>query len=73
MIRKEIKSLKKSFDTEDLAVRKEELLKDYFNYRLQKAGNQLKQLHLLKRSRREIAFINTLMNIKNVKKQARIK
>ena len=67
MMRKEIKSLKNSSDVGNLTVKKEELLKDYFNYRLQKAGNQLKQVHLLKRSRREIAFINTLINIKNAK------
>ena len=63
MIRKEIKKLKDAKDNlEEILTKKEELLKDYFNYRLQKASNQLKQLHLLKRSRREIAFINTLLN-----------
>ena len=44
MMRKEIKSLKNSSDVGNLTVKKEELLKDYFNYRLQKAGNQLKQV-----------------------------
>lgn len=63
MIRKEIKKLKNSSSVEELVAKKEALLKEYFSYRLQKASNQLKQVHLLRRSRREIAFVNTMLRI----------
>ena len=63
MIRKEIRKLKNSSNVEELVAKKEALLKEYFSYRLQKASNQLKQVHLLRQSRREIAFLNTMLRM----------
>lgn len=40
------------------------LLHDQFNYRMQKATGQLKQTHLLKQTKRDIARINTVLNAK---------
>ncbi|WP_062268075.1 50S ribosomal protein L29 [Endozoicomonas arenosclerae] len=40
------------------------LLRDQFNYRMQKATGQLSQTHLLKQTRRDIARIKTALNEK---------
>ncbi|MCK5894183.1 MAG: 50S ribosomal protein L29 [Endozoicomonadaceae bacterium] len=40
------------------------LLRDQFNYRMQKATGQLKQTHLLKQTKRDIARIKTVLNAK---------
>ncbi len=40
------------------------LLRDQFNYRMQKATGQLSQSHLLKQSKRDIARIKTVLNAK---------
>ncbi|GAA4652645.1 50S ribosomal protein L29 [Kistimonas scapharcae] len=40
------------------------LLRDQFNYRMQKATGQLKQTHLLKQAKRDIARIKTVLNEK---------
>lgn len=40
------------------------LLRDQFNYRMQKAAGQLKQTHLLKQTKRDIARIKTVLNAK---------
>lgn len=40
------------------------LLRDQFNYRMQKATGQLKQTHLLKQTKRDIARIKTVLNEK---------
>ncbi|WP_211829042.1 50S ribosomal protein L29 [Kistimonas asteriae] len=40
------------------------LLRDQFNYRMQKATGQLKQTHLLKQTKRDIARVKTVLNEK---------
>ena len=40
------------------------LLRDQFNFRMQKATGQLNQSHLLKQTRRDIARIKTVLNEK---------
>lgn len=40
------------------------LLRDQFNYRMQKATGQLSQTHLLKQTKRDIARIKTVLNEK---------
>ncbi|HJN51754.1 MAG: 50S ribosomal protein L29 [Pseudomonadales bacterium] len=40
------------------------LLKDRFNYRMQKSTDQLTQTHLLKQVSREIAQVKTVINEK---------
>lgn len=40
------------------------LLRDQFNYRMQKATGQLKQTHLMKQTQRDIARIKTVLNEK---------
>ncbi|KEQ14000.1 50S ribosomal protein L29 [Endozoicomonas numazuensis] len=40
------------------------LLRDQFNFRMQKATGQLSQTHLLKQTRRDIARIKTALNEK---------
>ncbi len=40
------------------------LLKDRFNYRMQKSTGQLTQTHLLKQVSREIAQVKTVLNEK---------
>ncbi|MGI9279343.1 MAG: 50S ribosomal protein L29 [Endozoicomonas sp.] len=40
------------------------LLRDQFNFRMQKATGQLNQTHLLKQTRRDIARIKTALNEK---------
>jgi large subunit ribosomal protein L29 len=40
------------------------LLKDQFNYRMQKSTGQLGQTHLLKQVSRDIARVNTVINQK---------
>lgn len=40
------------------------LLKDRFNYKMQKSTGQLTQTHLLKQVSREIAQVKTVMNEK---------
>lgn len=40
------------------------LLRDQFNYRMQKAIGQLKQTHLLKQTKRDIARVKTVLNEK---------
>ena len=40
------------------------LLKDQFNYRMQKSTGQLGQTHLLKQVSRDIARVNTVLNQK---------
>lgn len=55
-----IKALKeKSID--ELKKQKIELLKEQFNLRMQKGTGQLKQNHLFKNIRRDIARINTIL------------
>ncbi len=43
------------------------LLRDQFNYRMQKATGQLSQSHLLKQVKRDIARIKTVLNDKTGK------
>ena len=43
------------------------LLRDQFNYRMQKATDQLSQSHLLKQVKRDIARIKTVLNDKTGK------
>ena len=40
------------------------LLRDQFNYRMQKATGQLNQSHLLKQVKRDIARVKTVLNDK---------
>ena len=40
------------------------LLREQFNYRMQKATGQLNQTHLMKQTRRDIARIKTVLNEK---------
>lgn len=40
------------------------LLKDQFNYRMQKSTGQLGQTHLLKQVSKDIARVNTVLNQK---------
>ena len=40
------------------------LLRDQFNYRMQKATGQLNQTHLMKQTQRDIARIKTVLNEK---------
>ncbi|MGI9275273.1 MAG: 50S ribosomal protein L29 [Endozoicomonas sp.] len=40
------------------------LLRDQFNFRMQKATGQLNQSHLLKQTKRDIARIKTVLNEK---------
>ena len=40
------------------------LLRDQFNFRMQKATGQLNQTHLLKQTKREIARIKTVLSEK---------
>lgn len=40
------------------------LLRDQFNYRMQKATDQLAQSHLLKQVKRDIARVKTILNQK---------
>lgn len=44
---------------EELNAQLLDLLRDQFNYRMQKATSQLQQTHLLKRTRRDIARVKT--------------
>lgn len=44
---------------EELNTQLLELLRDQFNYRMQKATSQLQQTHLLKQTRRDIARVKT--------------
>ena len=43
------------------------LLRDQFNFRMQKATGQLRQSHLLKQVKRDIARIKTVLNDKTGK------
>ncbi|MDD7804758.1 MAG: 50S ribosomal protein L29 [Endozoicomonas sp. (ex Botrylloides leachii)] len=45
------------------------LLRDQFHYRMQKANDQLSQSHLLRKVKRDIARIKTVLNDKTGKKQ----
>ena len=40
------------------------LLRDQFNYRMQKSTGQLSQTHLLKQTKRDIARVKTALNEK---------
>lgn len=40
------------------------LLRDQFNFRMQKASGQLNQTHLMKQNQRDIARIKTVLNEK---------
>ncbi len=44
------------------------LLRDQFNYRMQKATDQLNQSHLLKQVKRDIARVKTVLNDKTGKR-----
>ncbi len=44
---------------EELNAQLLDLLRDQFNYRMQKATSQLQQTHLLKQTRRDIARVKT--------------
>ena len=44
---------------EELNAQLIDLLRDQFNYRMQKATSQLQQTHLLKQTRRDIARVKT--------------
>lgn len=44
---------------EELNTQLLDLLRDQFNYRMQKATSQLQQTHLLKQTRRDIARLKT--------------
>lgn len=46
---------------QDLKLKKLDLLKEEFNIRMQKGTGQLKQNHLFKSIRRDIARINTII------------
>ena len=43
-----------------------DLLREHFNLRLQKANEQLKQHHLLRKVRRDIARVRTILTEKQV-------
>lgn len=49
---------------EELNVELLSLLRDQFNYRMQKAAGQLAQSHLLKQVKRDVARIKTILNEK---------
>jgi large subunit ribosomal protein L29 len=49
---------------EELRLQLLDLLKEYFNLRMQKASGQLSQMHLLVRVRRDIAQVKTILNEK---------
>ncbi len=49
---------------EDLSKELLSLLREQFNLRMQKASGQLNQSHLLKKVRRDIARVNTLLSEK---------
>lgn len=46
---------------DELKQERVELLREQFNLRMQKASGQLSRSHLFKRSRRNIARINTIL------------
>ena len=54
----------KEKSTEELNGQLEELLKEQFNLRMQKASGQLEQAHQLKAVRRDIARVKTVLTQK---------
>ncbi len=48
----------------ELEQEEESLMKEQFNYRIQRSTGQLGQPHLLKQVRRDIARVKTLLNVK---------
>ena len=58
-----IKELKAK-SAEELKAHKIDLLKEQFNLRMQKGTGQLKQNHMFKNIRRDIARINTVLSEK---------
>ncbi len=49
---------------EELNTQLLDLLRDQFNFRMQKTTGQLKQTHLLKQTRREIARVKSVLTEK---------
>ena len=49
---------------EELSTQLLDLLRDQFNYRMQKTTGQLKQTHLLKQTKRDIARIKSMLSEK---------
>ena len=47
---------------EELNAQLIDLLRDQFNFRMQMTTGQLKQTHLLKQTRRDIARVKTVLN-----------
>lgn len=60
---KKIKELKDKSETE-LKSQRIDLLKEQFNLRMQKGTGELKQNHMFKNIRRDIARINTILSEK---------
>lgn len=58
-----IKALREK-TADELKAQKIELLKEQFNLRMQKGTGQLKQNHMFKNIRRDIARINTILTEK---------
>jgi len=50
--------------TEELQSQLQDLYKDQFNYRMQRGGGQLAQIHLIKDVKKDIARIKTIMSEK---------
>lgn len=56
-------------NVEQLKEKREELQKDLFGFRMQKAMGQFAQKHVMKETRSDIARVNTLLRAKEIQGQ----